>query len=120
LRKSKPIDADALIKEARTSEHKEAYKLLERNHTFRIGVGARVDLSDAPSFFIEIIISLCSNSSEVDLQNLEKILLCLRALQAREYSMVYQDGNCISCERSLSAQSLPAEYEAIKSLVELQ
>jgi hypothetical protein len=119
LRKSKLIDADALIEEAKTSEHKEAYRLLERNRTFRVGVGARVDSSYAPSFFVEIIISLCPNSSEVDLQNLEKTLLCLKALKAREYSLICQDGNCISCERSLSAQSLPTEYEAVKSLVEL-
>jgi hypothetical protein len=113
------MDTDALVKEAKSSEHKEAYRLLERDHTFRIGVGARVDSSAAPSFFIEIIISLCPNSSEVDIQNLEKILLFLKAFQARGYSLIYQDGKCISCERSLSAKSLHTEYETIKSLIEL-
>jgi hypothetical protein len=116
LTESELIDADALIREAKTSQHKESYRLLERNHAFRIGVGARADSSDAPSLFIEIIISPCPNSSEVDLQNLEKTLEFLKRLQVRGYSLTYQDGNCICCEKSLSAQTLPTEYEAIKSL----
>lgn len=117
MRDRKQINTEALIQAAKTSEHKEAYKLLEKTQLFRVGVGVNVDSSDHSSFFIEITISLCSNSSEVDLQRLENILSVLRTLKTREYSMTYQDGNCISCEKNLTADNLLREYEAAKVLV---
>lgn len=117
MKEYKPIDANELIREAEKSHHKEAYTLLDRNLTFRIGVGARADSSNAPTFFMEIIISLCPNSAEADLQNLEKTLEILKALRARKYSLIFQDDNRISCEKTLPKQSIPKEYEAVKSLM---
>ncbi len=118
MTKNKQVDAEALIKEAENAEHKEAYKPLERNKAFRIGVVARADATNHPSFFIEIIISLAPDICEVDLPHLEKTLECLKALHARRYSLTYQDDNCISCETEVSAHKIAEEYAAAKALMQ--
>jgi hypothetical protein len=90
---------------------------LDKGSNCRVGVGARLTSSGAPSFFIEIIIYLCPSSGETDLQVLEKSLKCLKELKARNYSLTCQDDNCISCETTVPERSLAAEYEAISSLI---
>jgi hypothetical protein len=117
MKESKPLDAKALLEDAKASEHREAYRTLDKNLNFRIGIGVRLTSPSAPSFFVEILIYLCPSLSTVDLQALEKSLTCLKELQARNYSLVAQDDNCISCEKTTPAQNLAEEYAAIKSLL---
>jgi hypothetical protein len=112
-----PIDAKLLLKEAEASEHGEAYVTLTRSSNYRIGVGVRISSSDTPSFFIEIIIYLCLGSVRADLSLLQKSLSCLKRLQARKYSISYQNDNCIICEKTLSIQNLYREYETANLLV---
>jgi hypothetical protein len=117
LTHTKTIDTKTLAEEAKASKHKETYRLLEKNQNYRIGVGARADSPDAPSFFIEVVINLSSGSSEVDLSRLEKSLHCLKMLQAKGYSLTYQDGNSISGEKTKTIQNPNEEYLTIKSLM---
>jgi hypothetical protein len=117
MRESKQLDAKALLEDAKTSEHGEAYRTLDKNLSFRIGIGVRLTSPSAPSFFVEILIYLYPSLSTVDLEALEKSLTCLKELQARNYSLIGQDGNCISCETATSAQNLSEEYAAVKSLL---
>jgi hypothetical protein len=117
LNKNKQIDTDALSKEAKSSEHKEAYKTLDRTEKYRIGVGARITAPETPSFFSEILIYLFPSLNKIDLASLEKSLICLKKLQAMNYSLTAQDGNCISCEKTVTAQELATEYSKAKSLM---
>jgi hypothetical protein len=104
-------------KKQKASEHKEAYRTLDRNQNFRIGIGVRLNSPSAPSFFVEILIFLCPSLSTANLEALEKSLTCLKKLQARNYSLIGQDDNCISCETTIPAQNLAEEYAAVKSLL---
>jgi hypothetical protein len=104
-------------KKQKASEHKEAYRTLDRNQNFRIGIGVRLNSPSAPSFFVEILIFLCPSLSTANLEALEKSLTCLKKLQARNYSLIGQDDNCISCETATPAQNLAEEYAAVKSLL---
>lgn len=113
----KQIDTKALIEEAKTSRDKEAYKLLEKAQLYRIGVGARTNSSNSPSFFIEVIVKLSTENGEVNLSRLDKILRLLKALQTRGYSLTYQDDNSISCETTTSIHEISQEYEAAKSII---
>jgi hypothetical protein len=118
VKESRPLDIKALLEEAKVSEHKEAYKTLDRNPNYRIGFGVRLTPPNAlPSFFVEILIYFCPSRSNANLTVLEKSLTCLKELQARNYVLTCQDGNCISCETAVSAQNLVEEYAAVKSLV---
>jgi len=112
----KSIDTKALIEEAKTSRDKEAYTLLEKTPSYRIGVGARVTSLDSPSFFIEIIIKLSTENDEVNLQCFEKTLCLLKALQTRGYSLIYQD-HSISCETTRSINEISQEYASAKSII---
>ncbi|MBT0158811.1 AsnC family protein [Candidatus Bathyarchaeota archaeon A05DMB-2] len=112
-----PIDAAALLKEAEASEHKEAYRTLERNPNYRIGVGVRLIPPNPPNFFVEILIYLCPSFSNADLDALERSLTCLKELKGRNYALTCQDGNCISCEASLPKQRLAEEYADVKALM---
>jgi hypothetical protein len=117
MRESKPLDAKTLLEDAKASEHGEAYRTLDKNLNFRIGIGVRLTSPSDPSFFVEILIYLCPSLSIVDLEALEKSLTCLKELQARNYSLIGQDDNCISCETATPAQNLSEEYAAVKSLL---
>ena len=116
MHQTEPIDTKALVEEAKTSRDKEAYKLLEKTPSCRIGVGARVDSPNPPSFFIEVIVKLSTENDEVNLLRLEKTLRLLRALQTRGYSLTYEDDNSISCETTTSIHEISQEYEAAKSI----
>jgi hypothetical protein len=117
MKESKQLDAKALLEDAKASEHGEACRTLDKNLNFRIGIGVRLTSPSAPSFFVEILIYLCPSLGTVDLEALEKSLTCLKELQARNYSLIGQDDNCISCETTTPAQNLAEEYAAVKSLL---
>ncbi len=118
LTKQKTIDTAALETQAKNSKEKEAYLQLEKNPNYRIGVGARANLPSRPSFFVEAIINLSTGNGEVNLQQLENTLTCLNVLKTREYTLSYEDANCISCEKIQPLQNLNKEYRAIKELLE--
>jgi hypothetical protein len=110
------IDTKALAVEAAASQNKEAYHLLEKTRSYRVGVGARAN-EPAPSFFVEAVINLSSENGEADLTRLENILTCLKSLKSRGYSLTHDDGNCISCERT-AIQDPNEEYHLIIAAVE--
>jgi len=116
MRETKLIDIKALLEEAKNSQHKESYRVLERSWNHRIGLGVRLESSGQPSFFIEALIYLCPNPSKIDLSLLEKNLMFLKELQVRGYSLSCQDDKCIACETIVAPQNLAAEYETILSI----
>ena len=111
------IDATALLEEAETSEHQEAYRTLERRLNYRIGVGVRITPPKLPSFFVEVIIYLCPSFEIADLDVLEKSLACLKKLKAKQYTVTCQDNNCLSCETMVPAPNLAEEYREIQTLM---
>ena len=113
---NKPLDAKALLEQAKASEHGEAYLTLDKNLNFRLGVGVRLTPPNT-SFFVEILISMCPSFSNADLDALEKSLNCLKELKARNYVLTCQDGNCVSCEATVSAAKLIKEYNEVKALM---
>ena len=118
MKTEKTIDTNTLIAEAASSEHKEAYKMLDRSLNYRIGVGARTAPPNHPSFFVEILIHLSRDDNKADLRILERSLACLKELQARNFKTVFQDDNCVSCEAQVSGEKLESEYDLTKSLVQ--
>ena len=117
MKEIEPLDPEALLKEAKVSEHSEAYRTLDKNLNFRIGVGVRLKPPNKPSFFVEILIYMCPSFRNADLTVLEKSLVCLKELKARNYALTCQDGNCISCETSVAVKNLAEEYGKIKALM---
>jgi hypothetical protein len=116
MKENEPLNAEILLEEAKASEHGEAYLTLDKNPNFRIGVGVRLT-PPKTSFFVEILIYLCPSFKNADLDVLEKSLTCLKELKARNYTLTCQDGNCVSCEATVSATNLTEEYGKVKALM---
>jgi hypothetical protein len=114
---TKPIDTKALIEEAKNSKDKEAYKLLDKTQSYRIGVGARVNSPNPPSFFIEGIIKLSTENSKVNLPRLKRTLISLQALQNEGYTLTYQDDNTISAEKTIQIHEILQEHATAKSII---
>ena len=117
MNQTNTVDTKALMEEAKASRDKEAYKLLENTSSYRIGAGARIDSPNPSTFFIELLVKLSTENDEVNLPRLEKTLHMLKALKKRGYSLTYQDGNSISCEKTTSGHEISREYDAVKSLI---
>jgi len=113
------INADELCQVAKNSADKESYQLLNKTQGYRVGVGARVT-PPGTSFFIEVIVNLSDESKKVDLTKLESILRFLRILQTKNYSLTYEDDNCIQCETTRASQDLNEEYLSIEALLKTQ
>jgi len=96
MTKPKPIDMTELSRQAQNTKE-EAFLQLEKNSTYRIGVGARAKAPADVSFFMEITVNLPQEGANVDLKLLENTLTLLKILKARGYKLTYDSG-CISCE----------------------
>ncbi|MBN1358462.1 hypothetical protein JW988_06805 [Candidatus Bathyarchaeota archaeon] len=117
MKESETLDVKALLEEAKASEHGEAYRTLDKNPNFRIGVGVRLTTPNKHSFFVEILLYLCPSFKNADLNVLEKSLNCLKELKSRNYALTCQDGNCVSCEATVSPTRLTEEYGKIRALI---
>lgn len=117
MRETDLIDIHLLKSEAGKSEHGESYTVLEKTRHYRIGVGARLEPSGQPSYFLEVVVYLCPSASEVDTALLEKSLAFLKDLQTRSYSLSCEDDGSVSCEINASPYNLSSEYEAVKSAI---
>lgn len=113
---TKRINVQALQEAAKNSEHKESYLVLEKNRNYRLGVGVRLPSPNHPSFFLEVLVYLCSDDSQVDLLLLERKLSFLRELQEREYVLSCQNDSSIFGEITIPAENLETEYETIESI----
>lgn len=114
---TKLIDANTLTEKAENSQDREAYKLLDKNRFYRIGVGARINSPTQPSFFIELIIKLSTGNGKVNIHHLKRMLILLEALQNAGYTLTYQDDNSISCEKTILTHEILQELGTAKSII---
>jgi hypothetical protein len=66
------INIHSLQEKAEKSEDNEAFQVLARIKTCRVGVGTRLESDENPSFFIEVLVSLCASNRSVTLDHIEK------------------------------------------------
>lgn len=111
-----PIDTEEMAQEAKASKHKETYRLIEKNTSYRIGVGARTDSSNTPSFFVEVVFNSSTKKEGIDITKLEKILKCLKGLKSKGYSIVHEDSDCFSCEKTVEPNNIDKEYLAVLTI----
>lgn len=115
---TKSFDISNLFDKAIASKDGEAYSVLEKIHHHRIGVGVRIESRGQPSLFLDILVNLFPNSSQVDLPLLERELAFLNGMKARRYVLSHQGDGCVSCEIVVSKQHWISEYRAARSMVE--
>lgn len=111
------IDPIEMLNRAKDSEYKEAYHTFGKTVNYRIGCSVRVCRPGPPHFFVEILLYLARNDDQIDFTHLTQTVSALKNLQARHYLMVFQDGNCISCEKKVLAERLQKECETDAALM---
>ena len=111
------IDKKRIEREARSSEHNEAYQPMWEQDGIRIGVGARLIDPDETTFFIEVVVPICTDS-QVDLERLEGRLEILRRLEEETFSLTCQDDSSFCCELATRKNDIENEYMRAVSLVE--
>jgi len=99
-------DLDALIREAKASEHRESYRTIERGASYLLRVGVRA--GTAESCFLEIAVRLGEDGPKVDLPSLEEALNVLKALDSSGYSLSWQEGT-VTCEKEVLPSIAAAE-----------
>lgn len=117
MRSVAEIDRDRLEREARCSEHGEAYQPMGKLDEISIGVGARSTAPNETAFFIEVLVPFCSGS-QVDLEGLEGKLEILRRLEEGGFSLTCQDDMSFSCELVTRRDDVENEYIRAVSMVE--
>jgi len=117
MSQTEQIDTEALIENAKNSADKEAYKLLDKTRSYRIGIGARVNSPTPPAFFIEVVITLSTEKGKVNLPRLKRMLISLKTLQSEGYTLTYQDNNSISYEKTILINEILQQHAAAKSMI---
>jgi len=112
------INIYSLHEEARKSEDNEAFRILGKIGNCRIGIGARLESSEDSTFFVEVLVNLCTGQDPVDLDLVERKLTLLRKLRQRKYVLNCQEDGCVSCELTVQSENLVTEYETTRSMME--
>lgn len=113
----RPIDLEALKREARSSPRGESYTHLESCEDKRVGVGARIKQEEV-QYFVEVVIPLC-RGEKVNIPKLEKKTTLLKALEKRGYTLICEDDGSISCEIELPRSEIDSELVRLAEAREL-
>lgn len=117
MSKNKLAEIEWIVEKAKALRQKEVYKIVDKKANYMIGIGVKNITSKTPSYFIEIVLNLCPKSGKLDLETLEKCLVCLQKLYARDYSLTCQDDSTIICDIIIGRNKLEDEYLSIKSFL---
>jgi hypothetical protein len=110
------VNVKALIREAQASQHREAFRVLVRDVRMRLGVGARIDDTGSPAFFVEAMLFLYPLGREDNLAAVETVLGVLKTLKSMGFTITHQDDSCISYEKRLERNELQKEVQGLSGL----
>ena len=112
------ISIYTLQEEAKKSDDSESFRALAKISNCRIGIGARVESPKNPSFFREVLVSLCIGHDPVDLDLIERKLSLLKRLEQKGYVLNCEEDGCVSCELTVQSKDLIAEFKDTSSMIE--
>jgi hypothetical protein len=108
------IDYRSLIQEARSSEQKESYRVVEKTKQYRVGIGVRISAS-SPSFFLEVIVHPLSTNKDTPNSKFTQHLVLLKTLQKQGYSIICQEETCTVLEKISPKESISIELMNLKT-----
>lgn len=109
------LDTGKLVEKAQCHELKEYFETIDRKNCYKIGAGARMD--KRPIFFLEIVVSLRGEDTDLDFVSLEERLSVLKEFEMFGYTLKWGEDNSIICEKNLTESELKEEYEKLFSLL---
>jgi hypothetical protein len=108
----------SLQEEAERSGDNEAFTVLAKIGDCRIGMGARLESPRELTFFIEVLVSLCTGYDQVNLNIIERKLSLLKRLNQKGYVLECEEDGCVSCELTVQSKGLTAECMTASSILE--
>jgi hypothetical protein len=111
------VDCRYLEAEARRSEDGEAYVLLFRSESCRIGATATVQRNGDVYFSVEILINAMKMDSPELLSELSNLLETIRALKQRDFSLSHQDDGWILVSKEFRPDSINDELDQIARML---
>ncbi|MDD1776492.1 MAG: hypothetical protein LUP94_03955 [Candidatus Methanomethylicus sp.] len=109
------VDLPALIREAKLSEDREAYRTLEACSSYRLGVVARIGSDGQEAVLLELL--LLPGGREVDIESMEKKIAAIRRLQESGYDISNEEDGSISCEMAVTASDLGETYGKVSDIL---
>jgi hypothetical protein len=106
---SKILDPETLENELGDSEYNEKLVLVRRAKDYKLGIVVKKDINRHLSFTLELLLSALHNTSEVDVELLEKSSQIAHKLANRNYSLNHQGDGWILCEKSLVYSDILSE-----------
>ena len=108
----------SLQEEAERSGDNEAFTVLGKIGDCRIGTGARLESPKEPTFFIEVLVSLCAGHDQVNLNIMKRKLSLLKRLHQKGYVLNCEEDGCMSCELTVRSKGLTAECMTANLILE--
>ncbi len=108
------VSVKSLLQRARTSEDREAYEPITRGYGFRVGVGARALSQGAPALFVEVVLDPFPERPYVHPERFADHGARVAWLKARGYVVECADDSTITCERTVSPDTVSRELRAVE------
>jgi hypothetical protein len=110
---SRILDPEKLENEIGDSKYDERLVLVRKTHDYKLGIVVRKDINRNLSYTLELLLSALHNTSEVDVELLEKTSQMARKLKKRNYSLHHQGDGWILCEKPLVYTQILSECSFI-------
>jgi hypothetical protein len=96
------LNPEKLEKEIRLSDFNERLVLVRRTQDYKLAIVVKKDNDRHLSYTLELLLGVLHNTSEVDIELLEKASQIARKLTTRDYSLLHQGDGWILCEKTLA------------------
>ncbi len=108
------VDAVSLARSARTSKEGEAFHVIVRGHSFRVGIGARSMHAGVVSHFVEVFLNTPHRGKGIDISSMADDLEFLKTLSAMGFDCYHEEDGSVTCELVVAPEKLD---DAMKTLL---
>ena len=116
--KHSTINISDLKKTAEENEAGEAYIIHDKQKTYEIRTGIKIQPSDHVSLIIEVVISFCNTKESFDMNHFENQLKLVKILNGKGYEISCEEGFNLICEKIIEKEDLTNELEQIKKILD--
>lgn len=114
---SAEINIEKMKEKAKASDYSEAYHIIEQNCDFRIGTGVRMKEAEDTDIFMEVVILLCDDGDDVELDLLRGKIDVIEKLTYSGYEAKCDDDNSITCEKKIEGLNFDDEFLRLKDIL---
>ena len=100
------VDAVSLVRSARTSKGGEAFHVVVRRRSYKVGIGARSMHAGGVSHFIEVFLNTPHHGEGIDISSMADDLEFLKTLSAMGFDCSHEEDGSVTCELVVAPEKL--------------